>query len=155
MVLPNVSEALRLRPQLRLLAVEKRAGGAALIQANADRLGVRPTTVVEQDALVMLESQNLPEDLSAPDRVLLGGGGRQRGELLEAVMAQLAPGGVVVIPLATLEAIAELRPPLEAAGLRVRIQQLQAWRGQPLSDGTRLAPMNPTLILSGTKSTQS
>ena len=146
-------EALRLRPQLRLLAVEKRAGGAALIQANADRLGVRPTAVLEQDALVMLESQNLPEDLSAPDRVLLGGGGRQRGELLEAVMAQLAPGGVVVIPLATIEALAELRPLLEAAGLRVRIQQLQAWRGQPLSDGTRLAPMNPTLILSGTKST--
>ena len=30
-----------------------------------------PAAVLEQDALVMLESQNLPEDLSAPDRVLL------------------------------------------------------------------------------------
>ena len=49
---------------------------------------------------------------------------------------------------------AELRPLLEEQGLTVQISQLQAWRGQPLSDGTRLAPMNPTLILKGTKSHQ-
>ena len=50
--------------------------------------------------------------------------------------------------------LAELRPLLEEQGLTVQISQLQAWRGQPLSDGTRLAPMNPTLILKGTKSHQ-
>jgi precorrin-6Y C5,15-methyltransferase (decarboxylating) len=40
-------EALRLRPALALWAVERRLGAAALIQANADRLGVRPAGVVE------------------------------------------------------------------------------------------------------------
>ena len=58
----------------------------------------------------------------------------------------------MVIPLATLEALATLRPLLEQAGLTLQINQLQAWRGQPLSDGTRLAPMNPILSLKGTKS---
>lgn len=146
-------EALRLRPGLQLLAVERRAGGAKLIQRNAQRLGVSPAAVLEADATTVLNG-GLPSQLSQPDRVLLGGGGAQRERLLQDVLARLRPGGVVVIPLASIEALASVRPLLENAGLAVRVQQLQAWRGQPLGDGTRLAPMNPTLIVTGTKPAQ-
>jgi precorrin-6Y C5,15-methyltransferase (decarboxylating) len=144
-------EALRLRPQLKLLAVERRAGGAALIQANAARLAVKPSAVLETDALQLLAG-DLPDGLAQPDRVLLGGGGPNREALLRAVLQRLRPSGIVVIPLATVEALALLRPLLEQAGLTVQVNQVQAWRGQPLSDGTRLAPMNPILTLKGTKS---
>ena len=143
-------EALRLRPGLQLLAVERRAGGAQLIQRNAQRLGVSPAAVLEADATTVLNGE-LPSQLSQPDRVLLGGGGAQRERLLQEVLTRLRSGGVVVIPLASIEALASVRRLLENAGLAVRIQQLQAWRGQPLGDGTRLAPMNPTLIVTGTK----
>jgi precorrin-6Y C5,15-methyltransferase (decarboxylating) len=143
-------EALRLRPDLQLLAVERRAGGAQLIQRNAQRLGVNPAAVLETDATAVLNG-GLPSHLSQPDRVLLGGGGAQRERLLQDVLTRLRSGGVVVIPLASIEALANVRPLLENAGLAVRVQQLQAWRGQPLGDGTRLAPMNPTLIVTGTK----
>ena len=143
-------EALRLRPGLQLLAVERRAGGAQLIQRNAQRLGVSPAAVLEADANTVLNGE-LPSQLSQPDRVLLGGGGAQRERLLQEVLTRLRYGGVVVIPLASIEALASVRPLLENAGLAVRVQQLQAWRGQPLGDGTRLAPMNPTLIVTGTK----
>ena len=143
-------EALRLRPGLQLLAVERRAGGAQLIQRNAQRLGVSPAAVLEADANTVLNG-GLPSQLSQPDRVLLGGGGAQRERLLQEVLTRLRCGGVVVIPLASIEALASIRPLLENAGLFVRVQQLQAWRGQPLGDGTRLAPMNPTLIVTGTK----
>ncbi|MFM9111450.1 MAG: bifunctional cobalt-precorrin-7 (C(5))-methyltransferase/cobalt-precorrin-6B (C(15))-methyltransferase, partial [Prochlorococcaceae cyanobacterium] len=88
-------------------------------------------------------------ELPDPDRVLRGGGGRERTAVLAALLERLRPGGLVVIPLATLEALAELRPPLEAAGLVVSVTQLQAWRGAPLADGTRLAPLNPVLVLRG------
>ncbi len=138
-------EALRLRPGLALWAVERRAGAAALIQANAQRLGVRPAGVVEGSAPGALGP--LPD----PDRVLLGGGGRDRAALLETVVERLRPGGLVVIPMATVEALAELRPRLETAGLVVSVSQHQAWRGTPLADGTRLAPLNPVLVLSGRK----
>ena len=47
-------EALRLRPGLQLLAVERRAGGAQLIQRNAQRLGVSPAAVLEADATTVL-----------------------------------------------------------------------------------------------------
>ena len=146
-------EALRLRPGLQLLAVERRAGGAQLIQRNAQRLGVSPAAVLEADAATVLNG-GLPSQLSQPDRVLLGGGGAQRERLLQEVLTRLRCGGVVVIPLASIEALANVRPLLENAGLAVRVQQLQAWRGQPLGDGTRLAPMNPTLIVTGTKPAQ-
>ncbi|MFM2159451.1 MAG: hypothetical protein RLZZ124_1925, partial [Cyanobacteriota bacterium] len=90
-------------------------------------------------------------DLPDPDRVLIGGGGRDRAALLAAVLKRLRPGGVVVIPLATLEALAELRPLLDQAGLRVSVSQHQAWRGAPLADGTRLAPLNPVVVLRGVR----
>ena len=144
-------EALRLRPELKLMAVERRAGGAQLIEANAERLGVTAAAVLEREVGALI-TEGLPAGLERPDRVVLGGGGRSRAALLMQVLNLLQPGGVVLIPLATLEALAELRPLLDQQGMAVQISQLQAWRGQPLSDGTRLAPMNPTLILKGTKS---
>jgi precorrin-6Y C5,15-methyltransferase (decarboxylating) len=161
-------EALRLRPNLQLVAIERRGGGAALIKANTERLGVSPAAILEGDALPLLQNESrgefranasgdpngasnrLPPSLARADRVLIGGGGKQRAALLQAVLQRLNPRGVVVIPLATIEALAELRPLLEQAGLRVQVSQHQAWRGQPLGDGTRLAPMNPVLLLKGT-----
>jgi precorrin-6Y C5,15-methyltransferase (decarboxylating) len=136
-------EALRLRPGLRLWALEARGGSAALIAANAQRLGVEPAGIREGRAPEALAQ--LPD----PDRVLIGGGGRERAAVLAAVLQRLRPGGVVVIPLATLEALAESRPLLEQAGCQVALAQHQAWRGAPLADGTRLAPLNPVLVLKG------
>lgn len=136
-------EALRLRPQLSLWALDRRPGTKGLIEANAARLGVRPAGVVEGPAPQQLA--RLPD----PDRVLLGGGGRERAALLQAVLARLRPAGVVVIPLATVEALAELRPILERHGLAVAVSQHQSWRGAPLGGGTRLAPLNPVLVLTG------
>ena len=136
-------EALRLRPQLQLWAIERRAGAAALIGANAARLQVHPAGILEADAAVALAC--LPD----PDRVLVGGGGRRREALLQEVLQRLRPRGIVVVPLATLEALAAVRKALEQAGLEVGISQLQAWRGTPLGDGTRLMPLNPVLILRG------
>jgi len=136
---------LRLRPALQAWLLEQRGGSAALIAANATRLGVRPAGVLEGRA---------PEALAAlpdPDRVLIGGGGRERTAVLAAVLERLRPAGVVVIPLATVEALAELRPLLEQAGLTLSVSQHQAWRGAPLAEGTRLAPLNPVLVLRGAR----
>jgi len=112
-------------------------------ERHARRLGVLPARVQEGSAPGALAQW--PD----PDRVLIGGGGRQRAEILAAVLKRLRPGGLVVLPLATVEALAALRPLLEQAGMAVRVGQLQAWRGAALADGTRLAPLNPVLLLRG------
>ena len=142
-------EALRLRPGLTLWALEQRGGGAALIRRNAERFGVAASLA----AGGVLEGR-APEALAQlpdPDRVLIGGGGSTRAAIAAAACGRLRPGGVIVIPLATLEALAELRPLLERAGLELSVTQIQAWRGAPLADGTRLAPLNPVLVLSAQK----
>jgi precorrin-6Y C5,15-methyltransferase (decarboxylating) len=72
--------------------------------------------------------------------------------LLQLVLERMEPTGIVVVPLATMESLSGVRRILEDANMTIRISQLQAWRGQPLSDGTRLVPMNPILTVSGTKS---
>lgn len=136
-------EALRLRPALQLWAVERRPGAAALIRRNASRLGVEPAGLVEGLAPAALA------ELPPPDRVLIGGAGRSRREVMRVVLSRLKADGRLVIPLATMEALGELRGDLEAAGLQVAVSQLQAWRGVPLGDGTRLAPLNPVWVLKG------
>ena len=138
-------EALRLRPGLELWALEQRGGSGSLIRANAKRLGVTPAGVVEGRAPGALA------ELPDPDRVVIGGGGTGRAAVLAAVVERLRPKGRVVIPLATIEALAELRPLLERAGFTLDVSQHQAWRGAPLADGTRLAPLNPVMVLKGRK----
>jgi precorrin-6Y C5,15-methyltransferase (decarboxylating) len=138
-------EALRLRPGLELWALEQRGGSGSLIRANAERLGVRPAGVVEGRAPEALAG--LPD----PDRVVIGGGGAERAAVLAEVIGRLRPRGRVVIPLATIEALAELRPLLERAGFALGVSQHQAWRGAPLADGTRLVPLNPVMVLKGCK----
>ena len=43
----------------------------------------------------------------------------------------------------------ELRPLLESHGLAVNLLQMQISRGVPLAKGTRLAPLNPVVVLRG------
>jgi precorrin-6B C5,15-methyltransferase / cobalt-precorrin-6B C5,C15-methyltransferase len=140
-------EALRLRPGLQLWALEQRGGGGAVIRANAERFGVAQSLAA--GGVIEGRAPQALAQLPNPDRVLIGGGGRERAAIVAAVLQRLRPGGIVVIPLATVEALAELRPLLEQAGLQVAVSQLQAWRGAPLADGTRLAPLNPVLVLRG------
>ena len=142
-------EALRLRPRLALWALEQRGAGAALIRANAERFGV--AAALESGGVIEGRAPEALAQLPDPDRVLIGGGGRDRAAIVAAVLPRLRPAGWIVIPLATLEALAELRPLLEQAGLQVSVSQIQAWRGAALADGTRLAPLNPVLILSAQK----
>lgn len=142
-------EALRLRPQLQLWALEQRGGGAALIRRNAERFGV--AAALAAGGVIEGRAPGALTTLPDPDRVLLGGGGCERAAIAAAACGRLRPGGVIVIPLATLEALAELRPVLERAGLQLSVTQIQAWRGAPLADGTRLAPLNPVLVLSAQK----
>ncbi|WP_320667158.1 precorrin-6y C5,15-methyltransferase (decarboxylating) subunit CbiE [Prochlorococcus sp. MIT 1307] len=142
-------EALRLRPKLKLLAIEKRIGASSLIQANAKRLFVQPAAVIESEALKVITNREIPEDLCNPQRVVLGGGGIHREKLLEVVLKLLPKGGIVLIPFVTLEAMSELTRTLKDSSCELTISQHQSWRGVPLASGTRLSPTNPVFILKG------
>ena len=141
-------EAVRLRPKLQLMAVEKRSNAKALIEENATILGVKPTSIFQEEALNLIKSKALPLELAHPDRVILGGG-FNRINLLKEILKHINPKGIIVIPLITLESISELKQLLESSSCSISINQHQSSRGVSISDGTRLSPMNPVFILKG------
>tara|TARA_Y100001968_G_scaffold314548_1_gene340067 strand:- start:953 stop:2230 length:1278 start_codon:yes stop_codon:yes gene_type:complete len=144
-------EALRIRSNLKLFALDKRVGCKELIKTNAKRLSVEPFAISESDALSTLINKKIPPELIPPDRVLLGGGGVNRAPILKKIIELLKPNGIVVIPLSTLQAVNEIEEVLSSTACNFKVSQHQAYRGIKLGEGTRLAPINPVFILKGKK----
>jgi precorrin-6Y C5,15-methyltransferase (decarboxylating) len=127
-------ECAGLRPGLRVLAVERDPDQAGRVRANAIRHGVA-VEVVEGEAPAVLAG--LPD----PDRAFVGGGGL---DVLDAVLARLAPGGRVVAAFAAMDRAA-------AAAARLgRLVQVGVSRAAVLPDGgVRLAAENPVFVAWG------
>lgn len=142
-------EALRIRNHLKLMLIDKRLGSKLIIKENASRLSVKPEYIFETDALEILKSNNLGTEINSPNRVILGGGGRQRSKLLKIILERLSPKGIVVVPLTTVQAINELEKIFESYNCLLKISQHQSYRGVSISNGIRLNPMNPIFILKG------
>ena len=124
-------ECARLSPGLRVYAVDREVGR---LQENVTTHGVR-VDVVEGVAPAVLAG--LPD----PDRVFVGGGGL---DVLDAVLARLAPGGRVVAAFAALDRAA-------AAAQRLgHMVQVGVSRAAVLPDGgIRLAAENPVFVAWG------
>ncbi len=127
-------ECAALRPDLSVLAVERRPDDAARIRANAAAHGVA-VEVVEGEAPGALAA--LPD----PDRAFVGGGGL---EALDAVLDQLRPGGRVVAAYAALDRASAAMDRLGS------LLQLGVARGERLpGGGVRLAAQNPVFLAWG------
>jgi precorrin-6Y C5,15-methyltransferase (decarboxylating) len=136
-------EASLLIPGGQIIAVEQDEGRAAQIMANRDKFAVRNLEVVCGRAPECLAS------LPAPQRVFLGGGGRNIKEILTEVMRRLERGGRVVLTATRLETLETARSVLTKAGWEVDLTQLQVSRSKPLAGGTFMQALNPVWIVTG------
>jgi precorrin-6B C5,15-methyltransferase / cobalt-precorrin-6B C5,C15-methyltransferase len=126
-------EIAALAPDVRVLAVERRADDVRRIQANANAQGAT-IEVVHGEAPGVLDA--LPD----PDRVFLGGGGIT---VLDAALARLRPGGRVVATFAALDRAA-------AAYQRLgNLAEVSVARGRPVAGGVRLEAENPVFVVWG------
>ncbi|HET6965357.1 MAG TPA: precorrin-6y C5,15-methyltransferase (decarboxylating) subunit CbiE [Acidimicrobiales bacterium] len=127
------AECAALAPGLRIYAVEKAAADVPMLR---DNLAGTTVTVVEGEAPAALAS--LPD----PDRAFVGGGGI---DVLDAVLARLRPGGVVVATYASPGRAAE------AAGRLGTMVQVSVSRAVPIGPdgGLRLAAENPVFVCWG------
>ena len=124
-------ECARLSPGLRVFAVDR---DVERLRSNVGTHGVR-VDVVEGEAPAVLAG--LPD----PDRAFVGGGGL---DVLDAVIARLAPGGRVVAAFAALDRAAT------AAQRLGHMVQIGVSRAAVLSDGgIRLAAENPVFVAWG------
>jgi len=134
-------EAAALLPEGLVYAVERNPGQIGLLRQNVARHAPGWVQVVQGEAPAALAH------LPAPQAVFLGGSGGHLDAILTAVERALAPGGHLVLNLATLEhlqaALARLRPPAWAADLTL----LSAARGSEVAGLTRLAALNPVVVV--------
>ena len=78
-------EALRLRPKLKLISIDKRFGSQLLVKENAKKLGVSPKKIIECDVRQFL-TNDLSYLLSDLNRVIIGGCDREtKIEIIEAL----------------------------------------------------------------------
>ena len=137
-------EASLLLPGGRIIAVEQDQDRAAQIRANRAKFGVTNLEVVWGRAPACLA------DLPVPQRVFIGGGGRDLGVILPAVLGRLEPGdGRVVLTATLLNTLERARGVLAAAGWQMEVTLLQVSRSRPLADGAYMQAQNPVWIVSG------
>jgi precorrin-6Y C5,15-methyltransferase (decarboxylating) len=127
----------------RIVAVEQHPRRIAHIQANRERFGIDRMEIVR---LVLPEGL---EDLPAPDRVFIGGGGKNLGRIIEAAAARLRPGGVMVANTVLLQNIDAALTAFGGLGFETDIIQVQVSGGKKMPWGDRLAPQNPVWIITG------
>ena len=142
-------EALRISPNLKLLSIDKRVGSKNIIEENAKRLGVKPSLIIEDEALNVLKKHKITDELLNPDRVIIGGGGSSSHLIIEEVLKQINSKCILVIPLISIKAISKLESILKPKVNKLSISQHQSYRGISIGDDIRLSPLNPVFILKG------
>lgn len=136
-------EAARLIPRGMVFAVEKNEEAWGLIEENARVFGVENVVVVRGEA---------PEVFSAlphPDRVFVGGSGGKLLPILEAVVARLKAGGIVVVNGITLETASESVAALERWGFSCQVVLLQLSFGERVGERHLLRAANPVYVIQG------
>jgi precorrin-6Y C5,15-methyltransferase (decarboxylating) len=136
-------EASLLVPGGQIWAVEKHPDRIAQILANRDRFGVPHMEVVQ--AVLPKGLSRLPD----PDRVFIGGGGRNLTETIAVVCRRLTKNGVVVVNTVLMDSLHDTVRCLRDHGLTTDVVQVQVSRSQPLGDSDRMQAMNPVWVIQG------
>ncbi|MEB3360215.1 MAG: precorrin-6y C5,15-methyltransferase (decarboxylating) subunit CbiE [Synechococcales bacterium] len=139
-------EVARLCPSSQIYAIEKRLAGLTLIQQNVQRFQLANVIPVQGSAPAILAT------LPAPNRVFVGGSGGHLPEILDTCAMAIAPQGVIVVALTTLEGLSAVthwltQRPETAAPWHARLLQVQLARSLPVGNLTRFQPLNPVTLV--------
>lgn len=134
-------EIARTIPSSQVYAIEKTALGAKLIHQNRQHFHVDNVHVVLGEAPTALN--NLPN----PHRIFIGGSGGHLQEILNYCQIRLAPKGVIVLSLATLENFYIAGNWFNQQDWIVEHLQIQLSRSIPVASLTRFTPLNPVMLI--------
>lgn len=128
-----------------IFAVEQKAERIPHIHANRSRFGIGNLQVIQA---------GLPEglnDLPDPDRVFIGGGGKELGVIVSTAARRLKPTGIVVINTVLIDNLAAAGQALEALGFEVDRIQIQVNQARSMPYSHRLQAANPVWIITGSR----
>ena len=143
-------EALKLRPNLELICIDKRIGSRSLISENAKRLGVKPLDIFEEDINNIFNSDKI-NSLKKANRVIIGGCKKKTKILIINYLSKIMrKGDIIVIPLIDIQSLKELKEELEK-GFLISLNLIQTYKSLSISEGIRLDPNNPVFLLKAKK----
>jgi len=144
-------EALRLRPKLKLISIDKRFGSQLLVTENAKKLGVEPNKIVESDVRQFL-TKNMNNLFSDSNRVVIGGCDKEtKIEIIETLSKFLKEGDIIVLPIITYEVLQKVSNCLKEFNYQTSMNLIQTFKGVSISEGTRFEPNNPVFIIKAKK----
>ena len=144
-------EALKLRPNLDLLCIDKRIGSKALILENSKRLGVKPKFIFEEAINKTLLSRNL-SSFEKPNRLVIGGCNKKtKLQIINTLAKDMNIGDIIVIPIIDIQTIKDLKEELEDKNFKTNLNLIQTYKSLSIAEGMRLEPNNPIFILKGEK----
>jgi len=141
-------EASLLVPSGKVFALEKKPERIQQIEINKNRFGVKNLEIVHA---VLPEGL---EGLPPPDRIFIGGGGRDLQKIINAAVPFLKPGGLVVVNTVLMQNIQTATETLKALNFKPSIVQVQISRSQDMPWGDRLEAQNPVWIVSGSRKSE-
>ena len=131
-------EAAGLCPELELFAVERNPERFAELEANFRREGLKYVHAVCGEILDRVD------ELPDPDRVFVGGGGRELEPIIRKVLERMKPNGILVASAVLAESVGTLCrifPEFRSELLTVNLS-----RGVPLCGQTLFRAENPITI---------
>ena len=141
-------EASLLVPAGKVFALEKNLERIQQIEINKSQFGVENLEVVHAA---------LPEGLEGlprPDRIFIGGGGRDLEKIINAAVTFLKPDGLVVVNTVLIENIQTATETLRALNFKTSKVQVQISRSRDMPWGDRLEAQNPVWIISGMRKSE-
>jgi precorrin-6Y C5,15-methyltransferase (decarboxylating) len=127
----------------KIFAIEKQPERVAQIKTNKKRFGIGNLTAIQAALPRGLE------ELPRPDRIFIGGGGKQLKSIMTAAVQYLKPAGVMVVNTVLIPNVETARTTLEKLDFNTEIIQVQINRSRQMPWAARLEPLNPVWIISG------
>lgn len=129
----------------QIVAVEKNFARIDQIEQNKKRFQVKQLKIVQSV---------LPEGISelpTPDRIFMGGGGKDIDEIIVKSTACLKSEGIIVLNTVLLESLGASYHTLNQMGFDVSVTQIQVSGSKRMPSGMRMSAQNPVWIVVGKK----
>ncbi|MCP4669756.1 MAG: precorrin-6y C5,15-methyltransferase (decarboxylating) subunit CbiE [Desulfobacula sp.] len=88
---------------------------------------------------------------NTPDRIFIGGGGKQLGQIIKFSCEKLAPSGIIVVNTVVVQNFQSALDVLKQLNFNPQAIQIQVSRSRTMSFGDRFEALNPVWIISGRK----
>ena len=137
------AEASLLIKKGKIFAVEKKSERVTQIKNNKKRFGIGNLKAIQAEL-----PQGL-EELPRPDRIFIGGGGKQLKSIITAAAQYLKPKGVMVINTVLIPNVETARATLEKLDFETEVIQAQINRSRQMPWAERLESLNPVWIITG------